>query len=69
MVQGFMEDKFIIEGQQDMLDADPGFKMNAIVADAPLAHFRRTLAKRIEAERIEAIDSGSEAVRRDAVQV
>jgi hypothetical protein len=25
--------------------------MNAIVADAPLAHFRRTLGKRIEEER------------------
>jgi len=51
MVQGFMEDKFIIEGQQEVLDADPGFRMNAIVADAPLAHFRRTLGKMIEAER------------------
>jgi hypothetical protein len=25
--------------------------MNAIVADAPLAHFRRVLGKRIDAER------------------
>jgi vanillate O-demethylase monooxygenase subunit len=51
MIEGFLEDKFIIEGQQEMLDADPDFKMNAIVADAPLAHFRRTLAKLIDAER------------------
>jgi len=51
MVQGFLEDKFIIEGQQQVLDADPGFRMNAIVADAPLAHFRRTLGKMIDAER------------------
>ena len=51
MIEGFLEDKFIIEGQQEVLDADPDFKMNAIVADAPLAHFRRTLAKRIEEER------------------
>ena len=51
MVQGFLEDKFIIEGQQEMLDADPRFRMNAIVSDAPLAHFRRTLGKLIEAER------------------
>ena len=29
MVEGFLEDKFIIEGQQEMLDADPDFKMNA----------------------------------------
>ena len=51
LVQGFLEDKFIIEGQQQVLDADPGFKMNGIVADAPLAHFRRTLGKLIDAER------------------
>ena len=51
MVEGFLEDKFIIEGQQQVLDADPDFKMNGIVADAPLAHFRRTLGKMIEAER------------------
>jgi vanillate O-demethylase monooxygenase subunit len=51
MVEGFMEDKFIIEGQQEMLDADPDFRMHAIVADAPLAHFRRTLGKRIAAEK------------------
>ena len=51
MIEGFLEDKFIIEGQQEVLDADPNFKMNAIVADAPLAHFRRTLGKLIDAER------------------
>jgi vanillate O-demethylase monooxygenase subunit len=50
LVEGFLEDKFIIEGQQEVLDADPDFRMNGIVADAPLAHFRRTLGKRIEAE-------------------
>ena len=51
MVAGFMEDKFIIEGQQEMLDADPDFKMHGIVSDAPLAHFRRVLQQRIDAER------------------
>ena len=51
MVQGFLEDKFIIEGQQEVLDADPEFRMNGILADAPLAHFRRTLDRMIEAER------------------
>jgi phenylpropionate dioxygenase-like ring-hydroxylating dioxygenase large terminal subunit len=51
MIDGFLEDKFIIEGQQQVLDADPDFKMNGIVADAPLAHFRRTLGKLIDAER------------------
>ena len=51
MIEGFLEDKFIIEGQQRVLDADPQFKMNGIVADAPLAHFRRTLGRLIEAQR------------------
>jgi vanillate O-demethylase monooxygenase subunit len=51
MVEGFHEDKAIIEAQQKTLEADPSFKMNAIVADAPLTHFRRTLARRIEDER------------------
>jgi len=51
MVAGFMEDKAIIEAQQKMLDADPGFVMNAIVADAPLVHFRRTLGRMIAEER------------------
>jgi vanillate O-demethylase monooxygenase subunit len=50
MVEGFLEDKFIIEGQQEMLDADPGFKMHGIVSDAPLAHFRRILGKAIQLE-------------------
>ena len=50
MVQGFMEDKYIIEAQQETLDADPSFRFHGIVADAPLAHFRRTLQKRIDAE-------------------
>ena len=51
MVQGFLEDKAIIEGQQKVLDADPDFKMHPIASDAALAHFRRTLERMIEAER------------------
>jgi hypothetical protein len=50
MIEGFLEDKFIIEGQQEMLDTDPEFRMNGIVADAPLAHFRRTLGRMITEE-------------------
>lgn len=34
-----------------MLDADPAFRMNGIIADAPLAHFRRTLAGMMDEER------------------
>src|SRR3982751_6026601 len=47
LIEGFLEDKSIIEGQQEVLDADPDFKLLAIAADAPLAHFRRTLGKLI----------------------
>jgi len=51
MVDGFNEDKAIIEAQQKTLEADPSFQMNAIVADAPLVHFRRTLGRMIDEER------------------
>lgn len=50
LIEGFMEDKAIIERQQRTLAEDPGFQMLAILADAPLAHFRRTLGKLIDAE-------------------
>jgi phenylpropionate dioxygenase-like ring-hydroxylating dioxygenase large terminal subunit len=50
LIEGFMEDKAIIERQQQTLEEDPGFQMLAILADAPLAHFRRILAKLIATE-------------------
>ncbi|MBV9912520.1 MAG: aromatic ring-hydroxylating dioxygenase subunit alpha [Sinobacteraceae bacterium] len=50
LIEGFMEDKAIIERQQITLEEDPSFQMLAILADAPLAHFRRLLSKLIEAE-------------------
>jgi phenylpropionate dioxygenase-like ring-hydroxylating dioxygenase large terminal subunit len=50
LIEGCMEDKAIIEQQQKTLDADPDFPMLAILADGPLVHFRRLIAKRIEAE-------------------
>jgi hypothetical protein len=46
-----MEDKAVIERQQTTLEEDPSFQMLAILADAPLAHFRRILGKLIDAER------------------
>ena len=51
LIEGFMEDKAIIERQQQTFEEDPGFQPLAILADAPLAHFRRTLEKLIDAER------------------
>jgi len=53
LIEGFMEDKAIIERQQITLEEDPGFQMLAILADAPLAHFRRVLGKLIDAEQAE----------------
>jgi phenylpropionate dioxygenase-like ring-hydroxylating dioxygenase large terminal subunit len=50
LIEGFMEDKAIIERQQVTLDADPAFQMLAILADAPLVHFRRVLGKLIDEE-------------------
>jgi vanillate O-demethylase monooxygenase subunit len=50
LIEGFMEDKAIIERQQMTLEEDPSFHMLAILADAPLAHFRRVLGKLIDAE-------------------
>jgi phenylpropionate dioxygenase-like ring-hydroxylating dioxygenase large terminal subunit len=50
LIEGFMEDKAIIERQQKTLEEDPSFQMLAILADAPLAHFRRVLGKLIDAE-------------------
>jgi phenylpropionate dioxygenase-like ring-hydroxylating dioxygenase large terminal subunit len=52
LIEGFMEDKTIIERQQVTLDEDPSFadQMLAILSDAPLVHFRRSLAKLMAAE-------------------
>ncbi len=53
LIEGFMEDKAIIEAQQKAIDADPDFRMLNVVADGPLMHFRRTLDKLIAEERRE----------------
>jgi vanillate O-demethylase monooxygenase subunit len=50
LIEGFMEDKEIIEEQQKMLDADPSFKLVAVAADVALSHFRYTMDKLIAAE-------------------
>lgn len=55
MIEGFHEDKAIIEAQQKTLDDDPGFRLVAVNADAALSHFRWTLAKMIQAEQSKAV--------------
>jgi vanillate O-demethylase monooxygenase subunit len=50
LIEGFMEDKEIIEEQQKMLDADPSFKLTAVASDVALSHFRYVMDKLIQAE-------------------
>lgn len=50
LLEGFMEDKAIIEAQQYLLDADPVFRMRTLGSDAALKHFRMLLGKRISEE-------------------
>ena len=64
LIEGFMEDKAIIERQQKTFEEDPNFRPLAILADAPLAHFRRVLEKLIEAEQAEANASAAPAAAR-----
>lgn len=61
LIEGFMEDKALIEAQQRVLDNDPQFKMLAVAADAPLSHFRWTLSKLIAAEAAEAAQAPAAA--------
>lgn len=50
LIEGFYEDKAIIEAQQVLLDRDPDFRLRALEADVALTHFRQTLKKRIKEE-------------------
>jgi len=53
LIEGFMEDKHLIEAQQVVIDADPGFEPQAIASDAALSHFRRTFATLVAQEQAE----------------
>ncbi len=61
LIEGFMEDKAIIEQQQKTLEQSPGFQMLAILADAPLAHFRRVMEKLLAAEQAPPVATGTHA--------
>jgi vanillate O-demethylase monooxygenase subunit len=50
LIEGFMEDKEIIEEQQKLLDADPSFKLVAVASDVGLSHFRYVMDKLIREE-------------------
>lgn len=53
LIEGFLEDKHLIEAQQVVMDADPQFAMQAVVADAALSHFRRTFDRLVAEEQAE----------------
>ena len=53
LIEGFLEDKHLIEAQQVVVDADPQFAMQAVVADAALSHFRRTFDRLVAEEQAE----------------
>ncbi len=50
LIEGFHEDKAIIEAQQVLLDRDPAFRMRALEADVGLMHFRQVMKKRHKPE-------------------
>jgi vanillate O-demethylase monooxygenase subunit len=53
LIEGFLEDKHLIEAQQVVIDSDPGFELQAIASDAALSHFRMTFAKLVAQEEAE----------------
>lgn len=53
LIEGFLEDKHLIEAQQKVIDSDPAFELQAVAADAALSHFRMTFAKRVAQEQAE----------------
>jgi vanillate O-demethylase monooxygenase subunit len=53
LIEGFLEDKHLIEAQQVVIDSDASFELQAIASDAALSHFRMTLAKLVAQEQAE----------------
>ena len=51
LLEGFMEDKVIIEAQQKLLAFDDPFEPRGLAGDVPLAHFRRVWDGMIRRER------------------
>jgi vanillate O-demethylase monooxygenase subunit len=57
LIEGFLEDKHLIEAQQKVIDADATFELQAVVADAALSHFRRTFFALVAKEQAEQGDA------------
>jgi vanillate O-demethylase monooxygenase subunit len=52
LIEGFNEDKDLIEAQQKRLDADPTFRLRVLNADEGFSHVRKLLEKRIGEEQL-----------------
>mgnify|MGYP001824978924 FL=1 len=50
VLEGFMEDKIIIEEQQKYLELPQPFQPRGLVADKAFSHFRKVWNKKIEQE-------------------
>lgn len=50
LIEGFLEDKALIEAQQKLLEADPEFRLRVLGADKGFTHIRQLLKKRIQEE-------------------
>ncbi len=64
MLEGFWEDKVIIEEQQKLLELDDPFQPRGIAADSALSHFRKTWDELIATERKTYTPKIVEATRR-----
>ncbi len=53
LLEGFWEDKVIIEAQQKLLELDDPFQPRGIAADSALAHFRKTWDTLLEKDHTE----------------
>ena len=52
LLEGFNEDKAIIEAQQTLFDQDPEFRLRTLEADVALTHFRQVLKMKIKEESV-----------------
>src|SRR3954462_13198296 len=65
LIDGFMEDKHLIEAQQVVIDADPQFELQAIASDAALSLFRRVFSELVAQEQQAAAVAQTAAVVKD----
>lgn len=65
LIDGFLEDKHLIEAQQKVIDNDAKFELQAIASDAALSHFRRIYFERVAKEEAESAGTATASIVRD----